>query len=318
MHAHAADAQQLAHVAPPEAADAPAEAAAAPRGRARHRCRAAAASASSSGCSARAKRCSTRLPVRAARARRGRARASAPGPLRPKRQVRAVGDERQRRQRCGGELQAVCSRAPAPRISAARHQVQQVRAGRDPESPGANSRVTAAPPSRSPPRAPAPAAAARQVGRADQSVVTAADDDAVVAARRDALTASRPRSRRMARAALAPGRAHDAAARVGARAAHVHAAHRRAVLRIAGNRAVEQQLIEGELALEDVALGEARPRSRCPRACGSRRAGSGRLKSGLCCGNGIDHRVAERLALLRRSTRPSASRYGQYCTNTDM
>src|SRR5882672_5374046 len=53
------------------------------------------------------------------------------------------------------------------------------------------------------------------------------------------------------------GRRHDAAPRMRRRAAHVHAAHRSAVLRESRERAVEEQLVEGQLALEDVALGEA-------------------------------------------------------------
>src|ERR1043166_817314 len=50
--------------------------------------------------------------------------------------------------------------------------------------------------------------------------------------------------------------AHDAAAGVGGRAAHVEVSNRRAVLRPAGRGAEEEELFEREFALEDVALGE--------------------------------------------------------------
>ena len=54
-----------------------------------------------------------------------------------------------------------------------------------------------------------------------------------------------------------PGRAHDSAAGMRRRAAHVEAADRRAVLRPAGRGAQEEQLLERQLALEDVAFGQA-------------------------------------------------------------
>src|SRR5882672_1071523 len=51
------------------------------------------------------------------------------------------------------------------------------------------------------------------------------------------------------------GRGHDAAAGMGARAAHVETLQRPAILRVARERPGEEQLIHRELALEDVALG---------------------------------------------------------------
>ena len=55
---------------------------------------------------------------------------------------------------------------------------------------------------------------------------------------------------------IASGRAHDAAAGMRGRAAHVEAVDRRLVLRPAGHGPQEEELLERQLALEDVALGE--------------------------------------------------------------
>ena len=52
-------------------------------------------------------------------------------------------------------------------------------------------------------------------------------------------------------------RAHDSAARMRRRSAHVEVPDRRAVLRPAGGGTEEEELFERELALEDVPLGEA-------------------------------------------------------------
>ena len=57
-------------------------------------------------------------------------------------------------------------------------------------------------------------------------------------------------------------RAHDAAAGMRRRAAHVEVANRRPVLRPARRRAQEEQLLERQLALKDVAFGQARTRAR--------------------------------------------------------
>ena len=102
---------------------------------------------------------------------------------------------------------------------------------------------------------------AREVGGADEAVVAGADDDDAIAVSHRCQPSGtmfgRRRSSRISRAALAPGRRHDAAARVRAGAAHVEARHRPAILRVARERPVEQQLVHRQLALEDVALGEA-------------------------------------------------------------
>src|SRR5207245_6170726 len=54
-----------------------------------------------------------------------------------------------------------------------------------------------------------------------------------------------------------PRGAHDAAAGVRLRAAHVEVLDRRAVLRPARDRTEEEELLERQLALEDVPFGEA-------------------------------------------------------------
>src|ERR687889_550111 len=59
------------------------------------------------------------------------------------------------------------------------------------------------------------------------------------------------------RGGVAARGAHDAAAGVRGRAAHVEVADGRAVLRPAGRGPQEEELFEGEFALKDVALGES-------------------------------------------------------------
>src|ERR671939_1292253 len=56
---------------------------------------------------------------------------------------------------------------------------------------------------------------------------------------------------------IASGRAHDPAARMRRRAAHVKIPDGRAILRPARRRPQEEELFEGELSLKDVAFGEA-------------------------------------------------------------
>ena len=109
-------------------------------------------------------------------------------------------------------------------------QVQQVRAGGN-RKPGANSRVTAAPPTCSAASSTSHLAARlRQVGRAHQAVVAAADDDD----RRVPQSSVQPSGTGVGPAQvqqdlarrIGARRGHDAATRMGARSAHVQALRR--------------------------------------------------------------------------------------------
>ena len=155
-----------------------------------------------------------------------------------------------KRSPCVSRLKILHQRLPASGAADARTA--------DTRKPGANSRVTAAPPTCSAASSTSTERpAASQVGRAHQPVVTAADHDAVVA-----------RRTRRSSLRLAPGRAESrrAALQPGAPITpppgcvlepHMYIpAHRRPVLRIPRDRAVEQQLIERQLALEDIAFRE--------------------------------------------------------------
>ena len=95
----------------------------------------------------------------------------------------------------------------------------------------------------------------------------------------------------------AAGRAHDPAAGVRGRAAHVEAAHGRAVAGPARHRPQEEELLERQLALEDVALGQAPLALEVER--GQHLAVQDELLDvGRVLRDGVDHGVAERLALL--------------------
>ena len=97
-----------------------------------------------------------------------------------------------------------------------------------------------------------------------------------------------------------PGRAHDAAAGMRRRSAHVEVAHRRLVLRPARRRPQEEQLLERQLALEDVAFGQAEValdverRQHLP-------VQDDVLDVRRVLGDRVDDGVAERLALRRPS-----------------
>ena len=158
----------------------------------------------------------------------------------------------------------------------------------------------------------------RQVGRGHQPVVAAADDDRVVP--RVALAARRPPAGASARSTsqrrrCLPGRAHDPAARVGGRAAQPQVLDRASRYRAQpGHRPVEEQLLQRELALEDVALGQAE------RLLDVQRRQHLPVQDHVAdvrgvLGDRVDHRVAERLARLRRPTprrRPAGT--GAHCT----
>ena len=62
------------------------------------------------------------------------------------------------------------------------------------------------------------------------------------------------------------GRAHDAAAGMRRRAAHIEFLHRSAVARPAGRRAQEEKLLERKFALENIAFGEPGGAARYPAA----------------------------------------------------
>ena len=92
-------------------------------------------------------------------------------------------------------------------------------------------------------------------------------------------------------------RAHDPAARMGRGAGQPEVADRRPEAGPAGHGPAEEQLLERELALEDVALGEAgRPLDveRCHHLAMEDLRGQVRRE----LGDPVDHRVAERLALV--------------------
>src|SRR5215210_5968592 len=59
-----------------------------------------------------------------------------------------------------------------------------------------------------------------------------------------------------AKRSVSSWRTHDAAARMGRRAAHVEALYRRLVLRPAGRGAEEKELLERQFTLEDVPFGQ--------------------------------------------------------------
>ena len=208
------------------------------------------------------------------------------------------------------------SRPCAPQVEVARRRRRA--AGRrgcasaGTRKPGASSRVTAAPPtasrcSTSVTGAPGP----REQRGADQAVDAAADDD--------------HRSRSSARVlqdalgGVLAGRAHDPAARVRGRAAHVQPVDRRPVPRPARHRPVEEQLLERQLALEDVALGQARDRRSMSSGvstwrCEDQVAGCS-ARTRRCVS--ID-RVAERLALRRPRSPLGAGGTARTARSSDM
>src|SRR6266851_1902698 len=94
-----------------------------------------------------------------------------------------------------------------------------------------------------------------------------------------------------------PVRAHDSAARMGRRAAHVKILDRCAILRPACDRPQEEELLEGKLTLEDVALTQS------PFAFEIERRdhllfNNDVLDVGRVLGDGIDHGVAEGFLLI--------------------
>src|SRR5687768_8810389 len=126
--------------------------------------------------------------------------------------------------------------------------------------PGASSRVTAAPPTRSAASTtivsrPALARYAAHTRPLWPAPITIARFRSVILPALGHEIGPAQIEQNFARCIGARGR-HYAAARVRAGAAHIKAADRPAILRVTGERPVEQQLIQRELALENVALGE--------------------------------------------------------------
>ena len=215
-------------------------------------------------------------------------------------QMPPVGVQRRARHVIARQRQAV-TRQVELTAQRRRHQVQQVGAGRHREAGRELARHRRTAQLLGGLQQQHRPAAARQVGRANQPVVAAADDDAVVGTATGGAHCRRPRSRRMASAALAPGAPMTPPPGWVLEPHMYMPSHRRAVLRVTRDRAVEQQLIEGQLALEDVALGQAHLVLDVPR-----RADLGMqdeiLEVRAVARDRIDHGVAERLTALPAST----------------
>src|SRR5437764_2619300 len=88
------------------------------------------------------------------------------------------------------------------------------------------------------------------------------------------------------------GSAHDAAAGVRGRAAHIKVLHRRAVLRPSRDRTQEEQLLERELALEDVSFGQSELAFQVERR-DHLASTDDALDVGRVFGDGVDDGVAE-------------------------
>src|SRR5262252_3317593 len=95
----------------------------------------------------------------------------------------------------------------------------------------------------------------------------------------------------------APLRAHDAAARVRGRAAHIEVVDWRAVIRPPRDRAQEEKLLEGEFALKNVSLREAKFALQIERSQ-NLLPDDNVFDVGRVFGNGFDDVVAESFALL--------------------
>ena len=202
LHAHAADAQSSRMSARPT--DRMANPGAARCDPARSRSPNAGAAVLEHGCRAR--------PPSQARAkgrqRRGVGAASAPASAVGPARRRTVGTPRP--SQWSAYVAASIVRPWQPRLSSRISDPASGAAGGRRPKPGSPARIRAdrrAADLARPPPAPAPAAATREIGGADQAVVAAADDDAVVAVSPAcaALSEARPRSRRISPAALAPG-----------------------------------------------------------------------------------------------------------------
>ena len=94
----------------------------------------------------------------------------------------------------------------------------------------------------------------REIESSDESVVAAAENDDVALRGHAQLL---PVSFRISSAARRPGSAHDAAAGMRGRAAHVQFFNGSAVTRPARGGTQEEKLLERKFALKDVAFGEA-------------------------------------------------------------
>ena len=156
----------------------------------------------------------------------------------------------------------------------------------------------------------------RQVARRDEAVGAAADDRDPLVFRH--IVTSGPSELPVAQDLLGgvlAVRAHDAAAGMRRRAAHIEVANRRRVLRPSRGRPQKEQLLERQLALEDVAFRQA------PLALEIERRQHLAVQNdvpnvGRVLGDRVDDGVAERFAL----GVPVASFrwYGAYCTKQDM
>src|SRR5437016_3009511 len=91
-------------------------------------------------------------------------------------------------------------------------------------------------------------------------------------------------------------RAHNSAARMGCRSAHVEILDRRAISRPARNRTQEEKLLQRQLALKNVAFAQAELALQVERGQ-HLLVEDDFLQVGRVFGNGIDHIVAEILAL---------------------